>query len=64
MVPDSESLHEPRTRETCPFCQTVDAHALMRTAFCVYLRCGACNQIWTVAERRALPRATDHCRVF
>jgi hypothetical protein len=64
VAPDIDSPSAERSREVCPFCQGAQACALMRTVFCVYLRCGMCNQIWTVPERRALARATDVSRVF
>jgi hypothetical protein len=64
MASDPQPLPRQRSREVCPFCQAAQAQALLRTVFCVYLRCGTCNQVWTVPERRALPRPTDISRVF
>ncbi len=51
-------------RELCPACGAAGATGLTRTGVCVYLRCKKCQHVWSVPERRDVPRAPDESRVF
>ena len=51
-------------RESCPLCGSTNAQAVTRTTLCVYLRCEKCQHVWTVPERRSVPRATETSRLF
>ena len=43
----------------CPKCQAVSAKADILGRTVVYVRCTACGETWTIAERRNTPRESD-----
>lgn len=40
----------------CVKCDAVNVKAATLAGAFVYLRCGACAEVWAVAERRRIPR--------
>jgi len=58
------SAGEPDRFVQCPRCNAVSARidTLGRTV--VYVRCGACGERWTIAERRKSPRENDRSARF
>jgi hypothetical protein len=43
-------------RQHCPKCDAQAAKAATLTERFVYLRCGACGEVWVIPERREIPR--------
>jgi 1,2-phenylacetyl-CoA epoxidase PaaB subunit len=54
-VTDAERVPDAGPQQ-CPSCNAVCAKAAVLTARFVYLRCEQCATVWTIPERRSLPR--------
>jgi hypothetical protein len=63
MQPKQSVKTDESVRELCPCCGTANVEGLTRTGLFVYLRCEKCQQVWTIPERRSVPRASDRSRV-
>jgi hypothetical protein len=64
MLAEQSVKRDESVPELCPSCGAANAQALTRIGLCVYLSCENCHQVWSIPERRLLPRATDKTRVF
>lgn len=54
---DSPSTGKPEGAQNCPKCPAHSVKAATLTERFVYLRCGACGEVWSIPERRRTPRA-------
>jgi predicted Zn finger-like uncharacterized protein len=58
-MPDRlESSRERPSPATCPACASTRVAAASLAERFVYLRCSDCGEVWSIAERRAIPRTT------
>jgi predicted Zn finger-like uncharacterized protein len=55
---------EPQRFLSCPKCNAVAAKAESLGRTLVYVRCSACGETWTIAERRKAARAIDRSARF
>ena len=62
MVIDSPAPNSQK--QTCASCKSNAVKAFLRTTQVVYLRCMHCRHIWSIAERRQVPRSDDDVRQF
>lgn len=46
-----------RSTQFCPSCESVAVKHVTTTTIVVYLRCEACAHIWSIPERRTIPRS-------
>lgn len=54
----SGSREPANSRTPCPRCLALDTKLGTRAERFVYLRCGACFEVWALPERRAFQRAS------
>lgn len=54
---NSRSTGKPEGAQHCPKCPADSVKAATLTARFVYLRCGACGEVWSIPERRRTPRS-------
>jgi hypothetical protein len=59
-----DTPNEPERFLSCPKCNAVGARAEKFGRSVVYVRCGACGETWTIAERRKTARQTDRTARF
>jgi transcription elongation factor Elf1 len=59
-----QTPHEPERFLSCPKCNAVSAKAETLGRTLVYVRCSACGETWTIAERRKAARAKDRSARF
>jgi phage FluMu protein Com len=62
-----ESRHhpsEPQRFLSCPKCNAVAAKAETLGRTLVYVKCGACGETWTIAERRHATRENKRTARF
>jgi translation initiation factor 2 beta subunit (eIF-2beta)/eIF-5 len=45
-----DQRHEPVPMQPCKYCGSADTAAASRTEYVVYIRCGACLQVWSVPK--------------
>lgn len=64
MIIEADSRIDARSTPACPACGETQAESRSMTSQSVYLRCAACNQTWTIHERRKMPRPEDHRKRF
>ena len=57
-MPDEEGLQEPAPRAVCPVCGGTRVGAASLADRFVYLRCADCAEVWSIIERRSMPRAS------
>jgi tRNA(Ile2) C34 agmatinyltransferase TiaS len=55
---------EPQRFLSCPKCNAVSAKAETLGRTLVYLRCAACGETWTIAERRKATRENNRTARF
>jgi hypothetical protein len=57
-MPGEEPSRETAPRATCPVCAGTRVGAASLADRFVYLRCADCGEVWSIIERRSLPRTT------
>ena len=54
-----ETLAAGAEKQVCPSCRDGQIKRTTLTSLVVYFRCEMCGNVWSIPERRAIPRATD-----
>jgi hypothetical protein len=52
----NDPTHEIPPRATCPACEGTRVGAASLADRFVYLRCADCGEVWSILERRTIPR--------
>jgi hypothetical protein len=54
----AEASQDIPPRATCPACDGTRVGAASLADRFVYLRCADCGEVWSILERRTIPRTT------